>query len=299
MMSSVSVIIPTFHAPNLIATLQALQSQTAWSQILEILVVGQQDHLDLSALPKVKYLHVEDRPTPARNRNQGAACAQGEWFCFTDSDCVPARDWVQQMLLSATAYNANALYGTVTFPSETTYWDLCDHLLIFGVPFKQENQHVKSAATLNFCIRAALFAELGGFDEAFPSAAGEDLDFSYRLQRAGHQISSVPLAFVEHQHNRQTLGAVWQHVQRYGEATVQFRSLRGMDWRWRLARGSMRLPLIGEMLVGIRVSVRAALRAGRYVVSCPQYLWALPGVAILDLAHSLGIVHQLRRKGEK
>ena len=239
---SVSIIVPTYESPGLLSTLQGLQNQTAPSHTMEILVVGQQTGDWITHFPNVRYVHVTDRPTAARNRNQGAACARGKWLCFTDSDCVPEPDWVQQLIDAIAAYDAQAFYGHVTIPADTTYWGRCDHLLVFDPCIGRYPHVVKRAATLNFCIERDLFFEMGGFDEAFPFAAGEDLDFNYRLQQAGHSIYFIPAACVEHRHSRQTLTSAWGHIQRYGEANAQFRLLRGMDWRWRLTHRLARLP---------------------------------------------------------
>ncbi len=169
------------------------------------------------------------------------------------------------------------------------------HLLVFDPCIGRYPHVVKRAATLNFCIERDLFFEMGGFDEAFPFAAGEDLDFNYRLQQAGHSIYFIPAACVEHRHSRQTLTSAWGHIQRYGEANAQFRLLRGMDRRWRLTHRLARLPGIGELFAVLRTLGRTGLRAARYLFGSPQSLVAIPGIGILDLAHALGIVRYLRR----
>lgn len=295
----VSVIIPTYQALTLPQTLLALKEQTAFDAIDEILVVGQQD-----GLPKIdgkmRYLHLADRPTPARNRNLGAARARTEWLCFTDSDCIPAPDWIETMQEAAGSTNAHALYGRVVVPAQTSYWGLCNHLFVFGPTLAAQGTGLpgKSAATLNFCVRRAVFAKLGAFDESFTSAAGEDLEFSQRLMGAGYDIAFVPAAVVEHHHPRQLLPESWRHLHRYGEATVQVRLRSQNDFRWRLAQRFARLPLLGEILLLMRVLMRALLRATRPPYNWRRYWHTLPGIALLDLSHSLGILHELRRTEE-
>lgn len=295
---SISVVVPTYESPGLMATIQGLQQQTAASSILEILVVGQHSADSLAGLSNVRYIPVKDRPTAARNRNVGAAHARGTWICFIDSDCIPTSDWIEQMIGAIKSLDGRVFYGHVTIPADTSYWGRCDHLLVFGACPRTVPQVVQSAATLNFCIERELFLEIGAFDESFPFAAGEDLDLCYRLSQAGQPIYFVPTASVEHRHNRQTWTTAWAHIYRYGEATAQFRLLRGMDWRWQLIYRASRLCAIGELFVVLRTLIRTGVRASQYLICSLHNLKEIPGIAVLDLAHALGIVHYLRRTRE-
>jgi GT2 family glycosyltransferase len=47
-------------------------------------------------------------------------------------------------------------------------------------------------------VRRQLFCELGGFDESFPFAAMEDVDFRERLRDRGEHFEFVPDATVDH-----------------------------------------------------------------------------------------------------
>ena len=173
-----SVVVPTYNARNLYATLTAIAAQTAPDLVDEILVVGRQEPGDWQRLPKVRYIPIQERPTPARNRNFGAALASGEYICFTDSDCLPYPDWISAVHRRVST-GALAVSGAVAWPSSGSYWDLCDYLLAFGhlAPLPHADASVDYAATLNFTIARDLFVELGGFDESFQDAAGEDLGF--------------------------------------------------------------------------------------------------------------------------
>jgi GT2 family glycosyltransferase len=55
--------------------------------------------------------------------------------------------------------------------------------------------------SLAFAIRAARFAALGGFDEAFTGYGGEDTDFGYRADRAGTPLLFAGGAIACHQHH--------------------------------------------------------------------------------------------------
>ena len=294
MVEMISVIVPTYHSEALDATLRAIVGQRAFDQVCEIIVAGQQDMAGLIDLPKLTFIPVVEQPSPARNRNTGAARARGDWVCFTDADCVPEPDWIEQ-LLRAVAAGADVIGGAVAVPQGTTYWNWCDSLLAFegllaGVVSAGQ---VKSAATLNFCLRRNLFISLGGFDEAFVGAAGEDLDFCWRLRQAGYTITLAPGAVVRHNHSRHSFRSAWQHLYRYGEATSQFRFKRGGNVTWRIWRQVARFPVIGESLGLARVAIRTFLRPFRRP-RLLRYAWALPGMMLLDWAHTLGMIQAVR-----
>lgn len=291
---TISVIIPTYHSESLRDTLVAIVEQQAFDKIHEIIVVGQQESTGFAELPKVRFISVAERPTPARNRNIGAIEAVGEWLCFTDSDCIPEPDWIDQIRCTIVTGRA-AVGGAVAVPSEIGYWGLCDHLLAFQGQLADGNsdRELNFAATLNFCIRRELFITLGGFDESFTEAAGEDLDFCWRLREAGYAIVFAPEAVVCHNHSRRDFVSTWRHLYRYGEALSQFRLRRGGSAAWHIAGPLIKLPLIGELAGFTRVGLRAFLR----VADRPRLLrhwWALPGMAVLDCAHTLGIISATR-----
>ncbi len=290
----ISVVIPTYHSESLWDALFAIVEQSAFDRICEIIVVGQQEGTGFAELPKVKFISALERPTPARNRNIGATEAVGEWVCFTDSDCVPEPDWISQ-LGKAIDTDGAAVGGGVAVPDDIGYWGLCDHLLAFQGQLANEirGQQLKTAATLNFCVQRDVFMSLGGFDESFTEAAGEDRDFCWRLREAGYEIVFAPKAVVYHHHPRQDFSSAWQHLHRYGRATSQFRFARGGSTTWRIANRLISPPLLGELAGLVRVGCRAILR----VVSRPsllRYWWALPGLVALDCAHTLGMITGIR-----
>ena len=55
-------------------------------------------------------------------------------------------------------------------------------------------------------VRRAIFEELRGFDEAFPFPSVEDIDFEERLRAAGHPVSFVTGAVVDHPPRRLSSG---------------------------------------------------------------------------------------------
>lgn len=296
MSPTLSVIIPTYHAPKLNQTLTALAPQCDIDQVVEILVVGQQDLDDLIPCDKLVYTAVKDRPTPARNRNAGARQASADYLCFTDSDCIPSPDWIINMLNSLVD-EPIAVAGAVDIPSQMPYWGKCDHYLGFEnqVAGIADQRWLNYAATNNFCIQKGIFDALDGFDESYSKAGGEDRDFCWRLQSAGYLIKYAPQAVVFHQHPRGDFRSAWNHLYHYGQVTAQFRinhhQESGLTWRW--GRLAVKYPIAGEFLASIRVILRGLARPIRQPVNFRFFRYQ-PGIMILDFAHSLGMIDMIR-----
>ena len=97
---AVSVIIPVLNdAPRLRTCLDALESQT-FDLPFEVLVVNNGSSDDpasvLRAFPAARLLHEQQRSSYAA-RNTGVRQARGEVLAFTDSDCIPAEDWLERV----------------------------------------------------------------------------------------------------------------------------------------------------------------------------------------------------------
>ena len=95
----VSVIIPVFNdAKRLKICLAALEKQTYPQDYYEIIVVdnGSDKSLEnvVRQFPRVKLACCLD-PGSYAARNHGIYIAKGEILAFTDSDCIPARDWLE------------------------------------------------------------------------------------------------------------------------------------------------------------------------------------------------------------
>ena len=100
--------------------------------------------------------------------------------------------------------------------------------------------------SLNFGLRRALFVALGGFDETFPGAAGEDVDFSLRLRQRGATLHYEPTAQITHRPSRTTARAMWRHLHAFGAThdriQQQYRAMRlsplnriAPRWHWAIA----------------------------------------------------------------
>lgn len=237
-----SIVIPSLHAPLIGQVVAALKAQTAYDQIREVIVVGQDRH---QLVPSgVTFMQTERPLSAAAARNHGARHATGSILLFLDSDCIAAPDLVQQTLLCHAKGHSIVCGGIV--PTALSYWTLCDNLLVFAELLSTSPPGMRdSLPSLNLSIPRALFSAFGGFDERFAGAAGEDLDFSLRLREAGYPLYFAPLAQVVHQHRRTTSREIWEHLRSFGRAHVRVARMRPALQNSR----TMRLPVNATTLI--------------------------------------------------
>jgi glycosyltransferase involved in cell wall biosynthesis len=127
-------------------------------------------------------------PTPAKQRNSGAALATGEFLCFTDSS-VRIPD-IQQFFERAFAkFDADQELVAITgpqniFPEIETFWDKF-FLGIQNLLIRIQNNILPiGAGTGKFMLmNRASFIEIQGFNEKL--VAGEDLNLYLKLRRVG------------------------------------------------------------------------------------------------------------------
>lgn len=224
----VSVIVPTFNRPQHLAEcLTALAAQDHPS--FEVVVVDDgstppvADTVASFHRRNLTYVRQENAG-PAAARNAGAARARGLILAFTDDDCRPDSHWLSA-LTSPIAATPDLLTGgeTVNALTENIHAEVSQDL----VSFLYANALSQSAGfdfftSNNMACTKERFLALGGFDETFPLAAGEDRDFGLRWKRNGGPMAYLRDAKVQHHHTL-TLRRFWRQQSNYGRGAHHLR----------------------------------------------------------------------------
>ncbi|MES2460248.1 MAG: glycosyltransferase, partial [Armatimonadota bacterium] len=124
---------------------------------------------------------------PARNRNSGAKHARGAWVAFTDDDCLPSEGWLAAFH-SAIASDRNVLEGKTT----------CAEGLRSVFELAPINENGGALWSCNMMVRHTFFDAVQGFDENFPVAYMEDVDFRERVYGLGEKVVFVADALIDH-----------------------------------------------------------------------------------------------------
>lgn len=152
---------------------------------------------------------------PASARNCGIHAAEAEFIAFTDSDCLPDREWLAN-LLSGFVDDKVAGVGGIVRGADTTalsdYMDLVLHLDPARTAFGQ----VDYLATANACFRRDVLIEVGLFNEQFRKPGAEDSELCIKIRARGYELAAVDGALVLHYH-KPTVRVFLKTMMNYGE----------------------------------------------------------------------------------
>ncbi len=220
-MPQISVVIPNLNSPMIDKTLTSLRQQVFDLSQVEVLVVG----LDGPGLVQedalVRLVSTGTPASPSVARNIGIRQAAGDLICFTDADCIAEPDWLAQFAMVFADDAVNVAGGGVTFVSDN-YWTLCDNLSWFHEYLTTACPGTRGLLpTLNLCVRRKVIEVVGGLNEDYPKAAGEDAEWTTRMRQAGFQLHFNPQAVIHHHPSRASLADIWRHAQTYGRYSVK------------------------------------------------------------------------------
>jgi GT2 family glycosyltransferase len=190
----VSVVVPVFNSATMIHGLvDALSKQTI--EDFEAVFVddgstdGTADILEglLQRIPaNMKLVRMPANGGPAAARNAGLRATSAPIVAFTDSDCLPAPDWLEQGLI-AIRDDADGIEGQ-TLPTET--------------PSATTHQMINTSGglfmTCNMIYRREALERAQGFDERFRLAFLEDSDVAFSILETGGVIPFEPSVLVRH-----------------------------------------------------------------------------------------------------
>ncbi|MFT3659818.1 MAG: glycosyltransferase [Gordonia sp. (in: high G+C Gram-positive bacteria)] len=185
-------------------------------------------HRELLALRRVDS---SDVPGTTHARNVGTRAAVYDFIVYCDQDDAVHPSWLRAMVEAGR--EADIVGGplereTLNDPVVAAWRELPDP----AEPFVM-GRFLPITFGCNLGIRRAVFDDVGGWDESYPTAAS-DVEFCWRVQTAGYTFGYAPEAMVAYRF-RTGLRETWAQVVDYGreEARVAKQySAPGRQWWW-------------------------------------------------------------------
>ena len=168
----VSVIIPVFNDNERLALcLESIANQTYPKAKYEIILVdNNSDSSPADIISKFDnvILETEQKNRGDAARNKGLSVAKGEVIAFTDSDCIPAPDWIEKGVSMLVNHSDYGIVGgrLDVYPrnpekiSSVEMWDI-----IFAFNQKSHVEEGNFAVTANLFTRKNVFNKVGTFDD--------------------------------------------------------------------------------------------------------------------------------------
>jgi GT2 family glycosyltransferase len=212
----VSVVVPAYNAA---ATLGACLDSLAQLNYPDYETIVADDGStdasgEIAERTGVRTLRLEHRGLGAA-RNAALEAAAGRYAAFIDADACADRDWLYHLVETITRREAAAAGGP-NFPPPPASGLAAALAAAPGQPreVRAGDDTLAQLCGCNMIVDKAAAGALGGFDPMF-TAAGDDVDFSWRLSERELPIASAPGAVVIHE-RRPTLGAYLEQQRGYG-----------------------------------------------------------------------------------
>lgn len=202
-----TVVIPVYNAEKTIELcLNSLYTQRYNNDDYEIICVndGSTDGT-LQILNKYREkanykIITQENGGPAKARNTGARAAKGEIILFTDSDCELDEAWIKEMILPLENPGVSGVQGAYKTRQKGIIPIYEQMYIESSYKYFKTHAHLDAIGTYSAAYRRKLFLKLGGFNENYKVACGEDFEFSYMLARNGYKIVFNENAICYHHH---------------------------------------------------------------------------------------------------
>ena len=234
----VSVVVPVYNGeadlPDLI---ECLRSQTYPPDKVEYILVDNNSRDRTSAIiqtaakfDRITIHHFTENQIQSSYaaRNKGIHDSKGEIIAFTDADCRPESDWLENLVkpfinpeIALSAGEILALPGKTILEQHADRENTLSQKHTLTHPFCAYGQ------TANLAVRREVLETVGLFRPYLTS--GGDADLCWRILReTSYKLDFVESAIVRHRH-RSTIKQLQSQWYRYGESNKYLHELHGVD----------------------------------------------------------------------
>jgi cellulose synthase/poly-beta-1,6-N-acetylglucosamine synthase-like glycosyltransferase len=237
----ISVIIPIYNGEDdLPDLLKCLQSQTYPREQVEYLLVNNNSSDQTGSILEQAVIESKGSGFPLivltenqiqssyAARNLGIKTARYDLLVFTDADCRPSYQWLEEIVkpfgdtdIGIVAGEIFALTGNSILEKYAERREILSPKFLLEHPFSPYGQ------TANLAIRKAAFEKVGLFRPYLTT--GGDADICWRILRETQwQLAYAPTAVISHRH-RSTIKSFRSQFQRYGRSNRYLHELHGCD----------------------------------------------------------------------
>ncbi|MFN2190312.1 MAG: sugar transferase [Candidatus Promineifilaceae bacterium] len=284
----ISVIIPAHNAAHCIGDcIKAVANQSVDGVLYEIIVVddGSDDGTVSIAENAGANVLRQPRRWPAAARNLGLEHAKGDIVCFTDADCVPKPDWIEELLKPFSDDEIIGAKGTYATRQKSLTARFVQH------EYEDKYDRLKKQSTIDFidthsaAYRKEILLANDGFDARFNYL--EDQELSFRLSARGYKMLFQPNATVYHLHSS-TLGQYVRKKARIGYWKAQV--VRRFPDR---GLNDSHTPQVMKLQMGLMALLFLL------VILLPVFSWALYPLAALAAVFAITTAPFVRKSWRK
>jgi GT2 family glycosyltransferase len=200
----ISIVIPTFiksekDKQDLINLLRSIENQIVKPN--DLIIIDDCSPIKFIFPENVRVCRLEQNSGPAKARNIGKKIAfesGADIICFTDTDCILSDNWV---LTIAQSFIDNRDFQILSgdTPAFDQSWFGTYHNINGTLNGRQlgNTDRLLYGTTANLAITREVTEQID-FNENFPIAAGEDIEFCFNANRQGFATMYVPTMTVFH-----------------------------------------------------------------------------------------------------
>lgn len=216
---AVTVVVPVRNNPS---GINALLDWWRHGNAAELVVVDDGSTTPVAAQAAgVRVIRVAPQG-PAGARNAGWMAARTPWVAFLDSDCMPADGWPGRF--AAAWAGEVAVQGRVTTSQRHMLAAYYESQRVLTPMHWDAQGRPRYLITANALVWKPALERIGGFQRAFPLAAGEDIDLGIRLSSVG-KLGWAPDAVVAHEWEA-SVAAFIRRFHRYGRGNKMLAQAR-------------------------------------------------------------------------
>ncbi len=186
----VSVIVPARNqAARLPLFFAALERQSVARSDYEVILVDDcsvDDTFEVARAAGARALRLQTHGGPYVARNLGIEHARGRFLAFTDADCEPTANWIENGIRAFSRTDAEMLAGEFRVPMSATpsLAELLHCARHLDQKRNAEEHHLSGGG--NLWVRLELFQQIGSFNARL--LAGGDKEFCQRAVAGGAKI---------------------------------------------------------------------------------------------------------------